>query len=135
MYALPVSMFAEFQLRERVDIQDSAKAIEVRIYDSHDILVGILDSAVVLDLVTDIHTVNTDKPSKFRLVQYFPNPFNPGTTIAYELPEQSSVKVIIYDLQGLEINTFSFVNTSAGYHELLWDGKIFDEPAKMTLLK
>jgi hypothetical protein len=157
---LPVSPLAEFQLQEIVDIPDSAKTIEIRIYDSRDILVGILDSAEVLDLVTDIDALDSDRPLKFRLVQNFPNPFNPGTTIAYELPEQSSVKVIIYDLQGREINTFSFVNKSAGYHELLWDGKnnqgsslssgiyvyriqatslkdgkIFDESAKMTLLK
>jgi flagellar hook assembly protein FlgD len=58
----------------------------------------------------------------FRLAQNFPNPFKSSITIAYELPEQSSVKVIIYDLQGHKIKTFALINKSAGYHEVLWDG-------------
>jgi len=158
--SVSVSPLEEFQLQEIVKIPDTAKTIEIRIYDTRDSLVGILDSANISELITGIITVDSNKPLKSHLKQNYPNPFNPNTTIAYELPEQSSVKVVIYDLQGREIKTFSSVNKSAGYHELSWDGtnnqdsslssgiyvyrvqaislkdgKVFDKSGKMTLLK
>jgi hypothetical protein len=158
--SVQVSPLTEFHLQEIIDIPDSIKTIEIRVYDSQDTFVGILDSAEVSELVTGINTPHSNKPSEFHLIQNFPNPFNPSTTIAYDLLEQSSVKVMIYDLQGREIKTFSSVNKSAGYHEVSWDGtngqgvslssgiyvyrvlatslkdgKTIDKSAKMTLVK
>lgn len=59
----------------------------------------------------------------FMLVQNFPNPFNPATTIRYSLPEMSDVKLTIYNLLGMTIKIFSFNSQSAGYQNVVWDGK------------
>jgi hypothetical protein len=48
--SVPVSPLAEFQLQEIVNIPDNAKTIEIRIYNTQDMLVGVLDSADVSDL-------------------------------------------------------------------------------------
>jgi hypothetical protein len=158
--SVSVSPLTEFKFQDTVDVPDDAKTIEIRVYDTRDSLVGILDSANISELITGINTAGSNKPSKSHLMQNYPNPFNPSTTIAYELTDQSSVKVVIYDLRGREIKTFSSVNKSAGYHELSWDGtnnqdsslssgiyiyrvkaislkdgKVFDKSGKMTLLK
>ena len=41
--------------------------------------------------------------TEYRLDQAFPNPFNPSTTITYEIPRQEEVSIILYDLLGREI--------------------------------
>ena len=68
-------------------------------------------------------------PSDFVLEQNFPNPFNPVTTLRYDLPVDNYVTLIIYDLNGKEINRL--VNTShpAGHHSVMWNSTdSFDKP-------
>ncbi len=61
-------------------------------------------------------------PEYFQLYQNYPNPFNPSTTIAYSLPEKSSVEIKIFDLQGREIKSFTLGAQSAGYQRVVWNG-------------
>lgn len=61
-------------------------------------------------LKRDPHYINVNaeynsKPEKFALYQNYPNPFNPVTTIRYSVPENSSVKLEIYDILGRKIQT------------------------------
>ena len=42
-------------------------------------------------------------PAQFELAQNFPNPFNPETTINFDIPERSNVKLSIYNINGQEI--------------------------------
>ncbi len=61
-------------------------------------------------------------PKEFALNQNFPNPFNPSTTIAFDIPEQSQVTLKIYDLLGKEVATL--VNNevvAAGNHTKQWN--------------
>ncbi len=44
-------------------------------------------------------------PQDFRLMQNFPNPFNPGTTIEFHLPKSAAVTLKIYNLLGVEVKT------------------------------
>ena len=62
------------------------------------------------------------KPVKFALGQAFPNPFNPSTSICYELPESSDVVVSICDLMGHRIWTYESKAEPAGKYSLCWDG-------------
>jgi hypothetical protein len=56
-------------------------------------------------------------PEAFALEQNFPNPFNPTTTIYYQLPADSHVSIIIYDLLGREVRRLVDETKEAGYHE------------------
>ena len=49
-------------------------------------------------------TVRTPAPADFALHDNYPNPFNPSTAIRYEIPVESLVQLVIYDLQGREID-------------------------------
>ena len=62
-------------------------------------------------------------PESFTLSQNYPNPFNPETTIKYSLPEQSDVKLLIYNLLGQEVYRFELPGQSAGEHQLTWNGR------------
>ena len=61
-------------------------------------------------------------PTEYVLLQNFPNPFNPETTIRYGLPVTTDVSVVIYDLQGRMIRTYSESGHAAGWVNIHWDG-------------
>ena len=65
----------------------------------------------------------TNIPSKLQLHQNYPNPFNPTTHINYDLPEDSFVSIVIYDVTGRNIRNLMNVNQTAGYHSIRWDAK------------
>jgi len=60
-------------------------------------------------------------PQGFALEQNFPNPFNPSTTIRYELPEDGLVNITIYDITGRHISTLVSSHQNAGYKSIQWN--------------
>ncbi len=61
-------------------------------------------------------------PLSLRLGQNVPNPFNPRTTIAFDVPERCSVTLRIYGVDGREVATLVDETRDAGTYEALWDG-------------
>ena len=61
-------------------------------------------------------------PRVFALHQNHPNPFNPETTISFDIPEKSRVQLTIYDLLGKKITVLSDGMTVAGSHTFRWIG-------------
>ena len=73
--------------------------------------------------VTALETQNFDNTvlNSFVLLQNFPNPFNPVTSISYHLTSASTVAIIIYDLMGNVVkNLFSGID-GPGYKSINWD--------------
>ncbi|RMG26292.1 MAG: T9SS C-terminal target domain-containing protein, partial [Methanobacteriota archaeon] len=62
-------------------------------------------------------------PHQFRLMQNFPNPFNPKTIIKYQLPANSRVKLEIFNLLGQRIRTLVNELQMAGEYSAEWNGK------------
>jgi len=60
-------------------------------------------------------------PHKYALQQNFPNPFNPRTTIHYELPNQELVQIIIFDLLGYQVKHLVDGIRGAGLNSIVWD--------------
>ena len=59
-------------------------------------------------------------PSHFVLHNPYPNPFNPTTTIRYDLPEAGRVSLIIYDILGRKVAVAVDSWQEAGAHEVVW---------------
>jgi hypothetical protein len=57
----------------------------------------------------------------YSLLQNYPNPFNPATVINFTLPEQTNVKVIIYDALGNQVEVIADGVKSAGSHSIKWN--------------
>jgi hypothetical protein len=68
-----------------------------------------------------IEPISQKAPVGFMLFQNFPNPFNPATTIKYDLPKSGNVTIKIYDLLGREVYSFSEYK-QAGSYNLKFDG-------------
>ena len=62
-------------------------------------------------------------PSQFRLRPNFPNPFNPTTSITFDLPKNDNVVLEIFDLQGRHIVTLVNEQLNAGVHSVTWNGR------------
>ncbi len=60
-------------------------------------------------------------PDDFGLEQNFPNPFNPVTTVKYNLPEASFVTLKVYNVLGQEIANLVSSDKPAGFHSVKWD--------------
>ena len=65
----------------------------------------------------------TGVPDQAFLHQNFPNPFNPATTIRFDLPEEGRVTLRVFDLLGREVAALMEAERGAGRHEVVWDGK------------
>ena len=59
-----------------------------------------------------------DVPTHFRLEPNYPNPFNPSTTIAYDLPASAEVTLTVFDVQGREVRRFVQGLQPAGHYKL-----------------
>ena len=61
-------------------------------------------------------------PLVTRLENAYPNPFNPDTTIRYQLKDPAQVRIDIYNLKGQIVRSFSQSHDAPGYYKLNWDG-------------
>lgn len=88
-------------------------------------------------------------PTEFVLMQNYPNPFNPSTKIRFELPQQTYVKLEVYNLIGQKVAelvnnelaagsyevTFNAVNLPAGIYLYRIEAGNFKNAKKMLLIK
>jgi regulation of enolase protein 1 (concanavalin A-like superfamily) len=78
-----------------------------------------------LGLTVPLNTHNANAsilPQKLHLHPAYPNPFNPATTLRYDLPHASEVSLIVYDLLGREVTRLMDGYRGPGYHQAQWDG-------------
>ncbi|MBT4100026.1 MAG: T9SS type A sorting domain-containing protein [Gemmatimonadetes bacterium] len=62
-------------------------------------------------------------PTTMSLAQNFPNPFNPETTIRFDIATEASVSVRIFDITGQVVRTLVSDSRAAGSYTELWDGR------------
>ena len=95
-----------------------------------------------------IEVINKNIPDKFILYQNFPNPFNPKTTIKYDLPKDGFLTFKVYDVLGkvlystIEYNhagtyifTFDGTNYASGLYFYRLESGSYVETKKMVLVK
>ena len=62
-------------------------------------------------------------PTSFALHQNHPNPFRRATTIVFDLPAESDVRLTVFDAQGRQVKTLAAGRHPAGSHAVAWDGR------------
>jgi len=72
-------------------------------------------------LTTPVRDDGAALPQSIALEQNFPNPFNPSTTIGFQLPEAQDVLLQVFDMLGREVATLANGRMAAGSYSVRWD--------------
>ena len=75
---------------------------------------------------SDVIEANLGSPVDFELTQNYPNPFNPVTNIQFNLPNDSRVKLSVFNVLGEEVAQLVNGNIAAGFHSVKFDGANFN---------
>jgi murein tripeptide amidase MpaA len=90
--------------------------------DATDIDRGLfLDNAGLSTSSTSSVNDNAILPSTWNLHPAYPNPFNPSTTIRFDVANTSAVKLVVYDLLGREVTSLVDGNLTVGKHQRVLD--------------
>jgi len=82
------------------------------------------DLRAVKTVTTGVDRITEAVPDDYILEQNYPNPFNPGTNIRYSIPEQSHVKLEIYNVLGQHITTLVNETLDTGQYEVTWEPEV-----------
>ncbi len=80
-------------------------------------LIGALDICAASPVPGDL-----DIPVAFHVENNFPNPFNPRTTIRFDLAQSAATQVVIFDLAGRKVKTLVDTVLPASTHTVVWSG-------------
>ena len=86
-------------------------------------------ASCIEDYVGEQNTTNCEQvsiidetlPITYNLYNAYPNPFNPVTTLQYDLPEDALVNITIYDMMGRIVKNLVSSQQNAGYKSIQWD--------------
>ena len=107
----------QFTLNENFSGTETTVSMNQIRFNENEIIVN--GASATLTEVLSVDDIVT--PEVFALHQNYPNPFNPTTTLRYDLPEDSQVKIMIYDLMGREVKSLVNIQQNAGYKAVVWD--------------
>jgi hypothetical protein len=112
------------------------------VLNASDLTSGTYNGVVIIKAVSPVQTLTLDSvfveltvdvtasgvhdqdalPTAYALKQNFPNPFNPRTTITYELPRRSDVRLTVYDVKGRRIRDLVRKTQQRGRYRAEWHG-------------
>ena len=118
-----------------IELMNNTDMVSVK-YSIKDGSEWILENAfgtVTLNGNGEIQVVNSDSyslhkssakitPEKFALHQSYPNPFNPETTISYDISNVGNVEIVVYNMMGREIKTLVSGYHSPSTYQVIWNG-------------
>ena len=86
-------------------------------------LILIISAVKAQPTVSSVSSTTADEgiPTELALHDNYPNPFNPTTTLRFDLPEVSDITLTIYNMLGQKVKTFNMQSTPAGYHSVTWN--------------
>jgi hypothetical protein len=93
-----------------------------------------IDDVTLTGLVTSVGGATSPRGIRYELSQNFPNPFNPTTTIRFELSATSDVRLRIYDILGREVAELVNDKVPAGIHSSVWNASAMPSGVYFSVL-
>jgi len=122
MEAVPWATGTEIKMALIATATDLGAAGEDNTYGN-----GLVNAGAAYQMLAGVNDVreqlNESRRNGVALAQNAPNPFNPSTSIAYELPAPSSVSLKVYNAHGQVVATIVDAVQGAGSHSARWDGR------------
>lgn len=107
-------------------VQLSHYSVTLPPYGTAIYIIATEEKHVVLPPLSPIVKIQSEieqTPQTFALKQNFPNPFNPSTTIVFQVPRTSRVSLVIYNILGQKVRQLLQGVFPPGQHQVQWDGK------------
>jgi len=111
-----------------IENADATDAIQYLFNDTYDSKAMPLENGLAIKFTTNEPAVGVagdelvqSIPKEFNLGQAYPNPFNPTTTLSFDLPQASRVTLQVYDISGRLVNTLVNGYRQAGFHHVTFD--------------
>jgi hypothetical protein len=79
-----------------------------------------------------IQPINTNVPAAFNLYQNFPNPFNPATSIKFDIAKKGNVKLVVFDLLGRELSTLINESLNPGTYQVSFDARLHGQGSGLS---
>jgi len=98
---------------------NNGETVEVNLTDIEEITFG--QQVSVEEMVEIVSKI----PIKF--IKNYPNPFNPTTTIMFDLGESGKTQLDIYNVKGQKVKTLLNKEMEDGSHSIVWNGKNSDD--------
>jgi len=70
---------------------------------------------------TGVKEINAKLPSEFALAGNYPNPFNPVTTVVFDVPRAADVEIAVFDITGKRVQTLVDERLDGGTFEVTWN--------------
>lgn len=83
---------------------------------------GVFKLSITYTVPTAVQLVSNETPVRFQLIQNYPNPFNPSTKIKIHIAKPTSVKLLVFDVLGKEVEQLLDQSMNAGIYEIIFDG-------------
>jgi len=116
-------------LNSDYDLYHNGNTIVIIALDGRDITGNVLTFDGTLEIVDvmvanwNAEEVNVSMLESFQLNAAYPNPFNPVTTIGFQVPMTSSVNISVYDVLGRQVATLVDDVKLAGNYTVSWNGE------------
>jgi hypothetical protein len=86
-------------------------SIEIENIDNMSVVVGNVDSFM------------NPVPEQFALSAAYPNPFNPSTTISYDVPSDMNINLAVYDIRGRMVTELANGMREQGRYDVIWNAE------------
>lgn len=107
--ALPIRSETDIVLEVTSLVEERWQSVEVHAFGQH------------IDFFAATGIEETLLPSSLRLGHNYPNPFITSTTLPYDLPQHTRVRIRVYNLLGQMVTTLVNRDQSPGHYEIQWD--------------
>jgi uncharacterized Ntn-hydrolase superfamily protein len=77
--------------------------------------------------ITGANNISTEVPKRHQLFQNFPNPFNPSTSIKFDVLKKAFTSITVYNINGQQAEKLVMADLPPGTYYATWDA--FDFPS------